>query len=103
MQQRGRLTRTLFDKQNSLERYDTANRFTLVHEVKRVVDIIQRHGVRNQVINIDFALHVPIDYLRNIGSSFSSPKRRTSPHSTGDQLEWACTDFFTSPSDTNDD
>src|SRR5688572_31126700 len=37
------------------ERHDTADRLALVHQVEGVVDLRQRHHMRDQVIDVDLA------------------------------------------------
>src|SRR5688572_29184175 len=58
-----------------------------MHEVERVVDVRERHRVRDQVVDVDLALHVPVDDLRHIGAAARAAERRTLPHTPRDQLE----------------
>src|SRR5271155_258455 len=67
--------------------YHRPDRFTLVHEVEPFVDLIERKDVGNQVIDIDFARHVPINDLGHIGTPPCATKGGAFPHPAGYQLE----------------
>src|SRR5690606_9554484 len=46
---------------------DAADGFAAHHEVEAFVDLLERHGVGDQVVDVDLAVHVPVDDLRHIG------------------------------------
>src|SRR4051794_15993419 len=66
---------------------DRANRLTLVHEVERVVDLVQRQLVRNEIVDVDLAVHVPVHDLRHVGAAPRAPERRAFPHPARDELK----------------
>ena len=49
-----------------LKQNDAADAFARVHQVEGLVDVVERHGVGNQVVDVDLAVHVPIDYLGHV-------------------------------------
>ena len=69
------------------ERHHGANRLPGVHQVEGVVDLFQRHGMRDEVVDVDLSVHVPVDDLRHVGTSLGAAEGRTLPDATGDQLE----------------
>ena len=64
-----------------------------MHQVKCLVDVAERHGVRDQIVNVDLAVHVPIHDLGYIGSSSRTTESRAAPHATRIQLERAGRDL----------
>src|SRR5690606_22537153 len=78
-------------------------RLSLLHQVEPFVDALQGHRVRNEIVDIDLAFHVPIDNLGHVRASARAPESRTLPHPPGDELEWTCRNFFASPGHADDD
>jgi hypothetical protein len=74
-----------------------------MHEIERVIDILKRHDMRNQVINIDFAIHVPIDDLGDVGSPSGAPESGALPHAARHQLKRPRLNGFTGPGNSDDD
>src|SRR5262249_47733168 len=37
-----------------------------MHQLEGIVDFFERHGVGNQIVDVDFSFHIPIDDLGNI-------------------------------------
>src|ERR1700760_2819867 len=64
-----------------------ADRFALVHEIERVVDLLQRHHVSDQVVDVDLAVHVPVDDLRHVGATPCAAERGALPNAAGHELE----------------
>src|SRR5690606_14642868 len=54
---------------SGLEHDDRSNRLAAFHQVKALVDLVQRQGVGDQIIDIDFAIHVPVHDTGNIGTA----------------------------------
>ena len=50
-----------------------------MHEIEGLVDLFQRHGVGDQVVDLDLALHVPVDDLRYIGAAAGATKGGAAP------------------------
>ena len=48
------------------EVHNAANTLATVHQIKAVIDLIQAHRVRDHAVDIDFAVHIPIDDLRHV-------------------------------------
>src|SRR5690606_2483425 len=65
-----------------------ADRFAALHEIEAFVDAFKRQGVRNEIVDIDLAVHIPVDDARYIGAATRATKCRSLPDSAGDQLEW---------------
>ena len=66
-----------------------------MHQVERVIDVSQRHGVGDHVINVDLSLHVPVHNLWYIRATASTPKRGATPGPAGDELKRARGYFLT--------
>ena len=60
-----------------------------MHKIERLIDIFKRHRMRNQIIDIQFAIHVPVDDLRHVRPSASPTESRTAPYSPRYELERA--------------
>src|SRR5579864_3697312 len=82
--------------------YDRANRLALVHQIEGVVDLLQRHHVRDQRIDLDLLVHVPVHDLRHIGSATRPAKRRPLPHPPRHQLERPRLDLLPPPRPPHD-
>src|SRR5690349_10888778 len=78
------------------------NRFARVHEVERLVDVVQRHRVRDQVVDVDLALHVPVDDLRHVRAAARAAECSALPHPPGDQLERPRLDLLTRARNADD-
>src|SRR5678815_4259426 len=63
------------------------DRLARVHQVERLVDVVERHRVRDQVIDVDLALHVPVDDLRYVGAAARAAERSALPDAARHQLE----------------
>src|SRR6266849_4559717 len=72
-----------------LKRDHASNRFAFVHQAKGVVDFFERHDMRDQIVDVDPAIHVPIDYFRNVAPPTCAAKSGTFPGAPGDELERA--------------
>src|SRR5690606_18210710 len=77
--------------------------FALVHQVEGVVDLVERHGVRDQVVDIDALVHVPVDDLRYVGTTTGATEGGAAPGTAGHQLEGARGNFLAGPGYTDDD
>src|SRR5258708_2346625 len=84
------------------ECHDGANRLALVHEVERVVDLLDRHHVRDEVVDVDLLIHVPVNDLRRVGTAAGASERTPLPHTTGDELEWTGLDLLSGTGDSDD-
>src|SRR4029077_10149497 len=80
-----------------------ADRFAAVHEIESVVDLLERHDVRDEIVDVDPLVHVPVDDLRHIRPPACAPKRRALPNPSGDQLEGARLDLLARAGDADND
>src|SRR4051812_17644004 len=81
---------------------DTADRLAIVHEIEALVDAIERQHVGDQVVDVDLALHVPVDDLRHVGAPPRAAERRALPHAPGDKLERPRLDLLPRARDADD-
>src|SRR5262245_12782013 len=86
----------------SIDHY-AANRFPFMHQLEGIVDFFERHGVGNQVVDVDFSFHIPIDDLGNIRAAPRAAEGRTAPHPSRNQLERARGDFLAGSGHADDD
>jgi hypothetical protein len=56
--------------------YDASDRLSFVHQVKRLVDVRERHRVRDHRVALDLAIHVPVDDLGHVGASTRATEGR---------------------------
>src|SRR5579862_626914 len=83
--------------------HDAANGFTAVHEVEAFVDPLERQTVSNQIVDVDLALHVPIDDPRHIGAAAGAAECGSLPDPSSHQLKRAGTDLGAGRSHADDD
>src|SRR4051812_50123354 len=66
---------------------DAADRLALVHQIEALVDALERQDVGDEIVDVDPALHVPVDDLRHVGAPACAAERRALPDAAGDELE----------------
>ena len=74
-----------------------------MHQIEGGIDLFQRHGVGDQIVNVDLAFHVPVDDLWNICASARASKSAAFPYAPGYQLEWSCRYLLAGLRDTDND
>src|SRR6056297_2357812 len=74
-----------------------------MHEVKPLVDIIQRHGVGDHRIDVDLAVHVPVNDLRNIRAPACATDCGATPDPASDKLKGTRADFGARRGHADDD
>src|SRR5215472_16109743 len=74
-----------------------------MHQIEPLVDVVERQPVRDQIVDIDFSFHVPVDNLGHVGPAPRATEGGSFPHTAGDQLERPRRDFLTGPGDADDD
>src|SRR3989442_12721229 len=67
--------------------HDRADGFALVHQVEALVDVGELELVRDQVVDVDLALHLPVDDFRHVAPALGAAERGALPYSSGDQPE----------------
>ena len=65
-----------------------------MHQVEAFVDVFQWHGVGDQVIDIDLAVHVPVYDFGDIGTTTGAAEGTAAPYAAGDQLEGTSGNFL---------
>ena len=50
-----------------------------MHEIEGVVDLLERQGVGDHRIDLDLAVHVPVDDLRHIGAAAGAAEGGAAP------------------------
>src|ERR1700759_1150260 len=73
----------------SLKRHHAADRLALVHEVERLVDVGERHHMRDHRVDLDLALHVPVDNFRHVGAAPRAAERGPLPRPARNELKRA--------------
>src|SRR3712207_7695391 len=87
----------------TLFRSDRADRLALVHQVEGGVDLLERHGVGDQIVDVDLALHVPVDDPGHVRASARAAEGRALPDPAGDELERAGGDLLAGLGHADDD
>src|SRR5215210_4249659 len=81
---------------------DGPDRLPATHEVECAVDLLQLQPVGDHGIDLDHAVHVPIDDARNIGAAASAAEGGAAPDAAGDELEGPCRYLLTRAGDADD-
>ena len=71
--------------------------------IKRSVNGLKRHGIGDQLIQLNFAAHVLVYHSGQSRSAFETAECGAAPNPPGNQLERAGADFLPSTGDANDD
>ena len=93
----------VLDQHARLEQHDRADGLSAFHELEGVVDLLQRHGVRDHGVDLNFAVHIPVDDLGHISSAFCAAEGGSAPHASCDELEGSCRDFCACGRNADDD
>ena len=74
--------------------HHAADGFAFLHQIKGVVDLLKRHGVRDKIVDRDLLLHVPVDDLWHIRTPARAAECGSLPYAAGDELEGSGGDFL---------
>src|SRR5271166_2548819 len=85
----------------SVEHY-TPDRLSFMHQVKRPVDVGERHGVSDHRVDLDLAVHVPVDDLGYVGAPARAAEGGAAPDSSGHELERSSCNFLAGTGDADD-
>src|SRR5690606_5207043 len=85
-----------------LEMNDRANALAFVHQLERLVDVLQAHGMGNEGIQWNLALLGLFHVARQLGPTLHAAESTAAPDPTGDQLEWPGADFLAGTGHTDD-
>src|SRR5450830_30955 len=86
-----------------LIQHDGADRFTALHQVETLVDIVELQTMRDQVVNVELAFHIPVDDLRHVRAAARAAKGGTLPYTPRHQLEWTGGNFLARRRHADDD
>src|SRR6266545_7723858 len=78
------------------------DRLAFMHQVEAFVDSFEGQHVRDQIVDVDLAVHVPVDDPGHIGAATCAAKRRAFPDPAGDELERPRFDLLASAGDADD-
>src|SRR6185503_13534468 len=82
---------------------DAADRVAAMHEVEALVDAGERQRVRDEIVDVDLLLHVPVDDLRHLGAALDAAEGRALPDAAGHELERPRRDLLPRPRHADDD
>src|SRR5690606_460320 len=80
-----------------------ANALAFMEQIKGLVDLIERHVVGDELINLDLAAHVLFHVARQLAAALHSTKSRALPDPSGHQLERAGRYLLTGAGHADDD
>src|SRR5262249_61984654 len=83
--------------------HDAPDAGALVHQLEGAIDLLERHGVRHQVLDLEAATHVPVDILRQLGATACAAEGRAAPHASRDEEEGPRVDLLPGTRDADDD
>src|ERR1700730_5544476 len=83
--------------------HHAADAFALVHQIEALVDVSERHVVPDHRVDLDLALHVPVDNFWHVRATAGAAESSALPDTAGDELERTSCDFRTSGGDADDD
>lgn len=67
--------------------YHATNTITLLHDIERLVNILQSLSVSDKLIDLELALHVVINQIWELSSTFNATKSRSTPNTSSDKLK----------------
>src|SRR5580704_6927041 len=74
-----------------------------MHQIKALVDLVERQLMGNQIVDVDSTFHVPVDDFRDVCAASGAAKRSSLPDAAGDQLERSGGDFLAGAGDADND
>src|SRR6202012_707635 len=77
----------ILERDVDLEHDYRTDRFSLMHQIESLVDLLELENVGDHRIDLDLAVHVPVDDFRHVGAAARAAERRTLPDPAGDELE----------------
>src|SRR5690606_10448248 len=67
--------------------HDGPDTLTSMHEVKTLVDLLQGENMGNHGIDLDLAVHIPIDDLGHVRAALGAAECRAAPVTARHELE----------------
>src|SRR5690606_20102628 len=77
--------------------------FAFVHQIEALVDVLELQRVGDQVVDVDLAVHVPVDDLRHLRAPLDAAEGGALPDPAGDELERTGSDLLPCAGDADDD
>src|SRR5207302_6831406 len=74
-----------------------------MHQIKPLIDLVERQLMGDQVVDVDFAFHIPVDDFRHVRAAPRAAEGGSLPDAAGDQLEGPRRDFLAGAGDADDD
>src|ERR1700736_788778 len=81
------LTLLGLERDFDLEHDDRTDRLALVHQIESLVDVLKLEDMGNHRVDLDLAIHVPVDDFRHVGPASRATERGALPDPAGDELE----------------
>src|SRR3569833_303361 len=86
----------------SIENYG-ADRFAALHQLESFIDAVERQRMRDQIVDVELAFHIPVDDFRHVGAAARAAEGRSFPAAPGDELERPGADFLAGSGHADDD
>src|SRR5690606_7357510 len=67
--------------------HDAPDRLALVHEIESPVDLVEAQPVGDHRVDLDLAVHVPVDDPGHVGAAARAAEGGAFPGAAGDELE----------------
>src|SRR6056297_2470162 len=83
--------------------HDAADRFARMHHVETLVDLVELERMGDHRVDLDLAVHVPVDDLWHIRAPARATEGGAFPDAAGNQLEGAGGDLGTGRGHADDD
>src|SRR5687768_1004794 len=74
-----------------------------MHEVESSIDLLELQLVGDHRIDLDQAVHIPVDDLRHVGAAAGAAEGCASPDAPRHQLEGPCRNLLAGARHANDD
>jgi len=86
-----------------LQGQDSADALALVHELEGLIDVLEGHGVRDEVVDVELLVEVGLHQIGQLRATLDTTEGRTAPHAASHQLERTGGDLLSGGGDTDDD
>src|SRR4030095_7405809 len=80
-----------------------ADALAAVHQIEGLIDALERHGVGDELIELDAAAHCPVDVLGQLRAPARAAEGGAAPGASGDEQERPHVDLLAGAGDADDD
>merc|ERR1712046_209490 len=87
--------------QPASEAHDATQTFSLVQQIKSLINLVEAHRVCDVVVQARFAIHVFLHEPGHVAAALVATEGRASPHSSGNELEGPRRDFRSAGGNTD--